>query len=105
MRMWYVAAERVERLYAVTNRLLEWRAGLQWFYFGVFKWDPLHGPWSGQAADIPEPGELATDGPIRGAIGVAGQNEAERDVKETVAHEIGHVLGRRHTNLEADKGT
>jgi hypothetical protein len=94
---WDLAALRINRLYAVTERTLEWLGGIQWYFYGLVKHnnlfcDPL-GCTMGMAYDIP----------ARGALGITeGAGYDERDVKETVAHEIGHLFGRYHTNKKTD---
>jgi len=102
---WDVAALRIDRLYGATERTLEWLGGVQWFFYGLVNHNDLFcipgpGCFTGSAFYIPEdPGDPL----VRGALGVAEGPKWSIDfVRENVAHEIAHLIGRRHTNKPAD---
>jgi len=101
---WDVAALRIDRLFSATERTLAWIGGIQWFFYGLVEHNDLFcdatGCTMGYAFDIPDVGAPLA----RGALGITeGSGYDLRDVNETVAHEIGHLFGRHHTNKQADR--
>jgi hypothetical protein len=109
----FVTAKNVLRHYKETSYKLDWTGGItggiQWFYYGPFR-DNAAIIRGGAASGIGNPGIGKY---YRGAIGLAVEDSpyrvvsdayAFRRAKEILAHEVGHLIGRRHTNLASDVG-
>ncbi len=95
---WYVVAYRINELYELNRWFLD-STGLQWYFYGLVEPSSLTKGTLGQASDIPG----------RGAVGVTtgsdGEDIIDSDlVRDTVAHEVGHLLDRVHVPTENDEG-
>ena len=94
---WDVAALRINRLFGLTEWALS-GLGIQWYFYGLVRPNALTHPYYGSAHAIPGRGALGiTTGNVVGL-----QNYTSRDVRDTVAHEVGHLFGLEHIPPDAD---
>ena len=89
---WYIALVRINRLYTIADKWIE-ASGFRKFYYGLVKSNDLM-EWGGMAWDV---------GEGNAAIGYAPGGIITREyVRDTVPHEIGHLLGLSDLQNDSD---